>query len=443
MNKITLLLTTTLCLLQSAYAATAVPDYISFQGRALSASGALMGAGTPVNRTVTLRVWGHATNSLVSDLLYSEQQIVTIAEGEFSVLIGAGASTAGSLLGYSETTKGPPNVKISDAFGAATRYLGVTIDDGTTAVDNEITPRQQFVTSSYAMRAKVAEGVDSGAVTTAMLASNAVTTSQVSDAAITNSKLAANAVTATQIVDATITSTKIAAGTITAGNLAAGAVTSTAILDSTIASADIADSAVTTAKIADGTIASADIADSTITGGKIAASTIPLSALVAAVQNALVPPGTIVAYGGTTAPAGWLLCDGTSIVRADYASLYTAIGNAFGTASGTTFNLPDLRGRFLRGWDNAVGRDPDRALRYAMNTGGNTGDSIGSLEFDANRQHAHTTSFITAGYSASYNSNAEILSNGRNNGATTKDTNAVGGSESRPINANVNYIIKY
>ncbi len=433
-----------LCLLQSAYAASAVPDFISFQGRALTATGALMGAGAPVNRTVTFRVWDHATNSLVSNLLYSEQQIVTIAEGEFSVLIGAGAATAGSPLGYSEAAKSPPTVKISDAFGGAIRYLGVTIDDGTAAVDNEISPRQQFVTSSFAMRAKVSEGVDSGAVTTAMLANNSVTTSQVSDAAITNSKLAANAVSATQIVDATITTTKIAAGAITAVNLADGAVTSAKILDGAVGSTKLADSAVTSAKIADGTIATADVANGAITGGKIGSNTIPLLALADPVKQSLVPAGTIVAYGGTTAPVGWLVCDGASKIRTDYATLYSAIGTAFGMSSGTTFYLPDLRGRFLRGWDNAAGRDPDRAGRLAMTTGGNTGDNIGSIQADDFKSHSHSTTFTTVGYVAATEAKAEVLANiVPNGGFVYRATDPFGGNETRPLNANVNYIIKY
>jgi hypothetical protein len=160
-------------LLGSAHAqTTAVPDFLSYQGRALNADGTAIGAGTAVNRTITFRVWDHPSNGLTANLLYSEQQVVTIANGEFSALIGAGAATTGTPLGYSESTKGVPTVKIStpSVFGAATRYLGVTIDDGTAAVDNEISPRQQFVTSSYAFRAKVAESVDANAISSAMLA---------------------------------------------------------------------------------------------------------------------------------------------------------------------------------------------------------------------------------------------------------------------------------
>lgn len=165
MKKIALLFTT-LCLLQSAQSQTitsAVPGYISYQGRALDTTGAVIGLAAPVNRTVTFRVWDHPSNVLLANLLYSEQQTVTISSGEFSVLVGQGVATTGTAFGYSESTKGLPTVKISDlaVFGSSTRYLGVTIDDGTVAVDNEITPRQQIVSSAYAFRAKYAEQLGS------------------------------------------------------------------------------------------------------------------------------------------------------------------------------------------------------------------------------------------------------------------------------------------
>jgi len=142
---------------------SAVPNLIAYQGRVSNSSGTLVGAGTPVNRQVIFRIWGHQSNSTVGDLLYSEQQTVTISEGEFSVLIGQGSAVSGTPLGYSETAKGPSTVTLAstNVFGGALRYLGVTIDDGTTAADPEISPRQQLVTSAYAMRAKYAESVGS------------------------------------------------------------------------------------------------------------------------------------------------------------------------------------------------------------------------------------------------------------------------------------------
>ena len=164
MNRLAPLLAT-LCFMQTAHAQTitsAVPGYISYQGRALNSAGTVMGSGTPVNRTVTFRIWDHASNSLLANLVYSETQVVTIAEGEFSVLVGAGSATAGTPLGYSESDKGLPKVKINDlSVFAGDRFLGVTIDDGTAAVDNEVSPRQQIVSSAYALRSKYAEQLGS------------------------------------------------------------------------------------------------------------------------------------------------------------------------------------------------------------------------------------------------------------------------------------------
>lgn len=86
-------------------------------------------------------------------------------------------------------------------------------------------------------------------------------------------------------------------------------------------------------------------------------------------------------FAGGTVPDGWLLCDGTAISRTTYPALFSAIGTAHGSGNGTsTFNLPDLRGRFIRGVDRGVGRDPDRNSRIAGTTGGNTGDNVGSVQ---------------------------------------------------------------
>ena len=441
MKRIASLLAT-LCLFQSSHAATAVPDAISFQGRALTATGALMGAGTPVNRTVTFRIWDHPSNSLVTNLLYSEQQVVTIAEGEFSVLIGTGTATAGTPLTYSETEKGLPTVKISDAFGGVTRYLGVTIDDGTEAVDNEISPRQQFVTSTYAMRAKVAEGVDGSAITTAMLANNSVTTSQVGDAAITNSKLAPNAVTATQIVDATITTAKLADASVTTAKIADANVTTAKLADASVTGTKIASATITAANLATGSVNSTAILDGTLTGTDIANTTIPLAALVSAVQQALVPAGTIHAYGGSTAPAGWLRCDGTLYNGSTYPALYAAIGINFGGSNGN-FNVPDLRGRFLRGWSNGTGRDPDAASRYGEYSGQTGGDKIGSIQGDQLKSHSHniarTVVDANADGSFDWYSGRYSTDDGH---WSSQNTESAGGNETRPINVSVNYIIK-
>ncbi len=143
---------------------SAVPGTISYQGRVLNAAGAAVGAGTPVSRTVIFRVWDSPSNTLAANLLYSEQQTVTISEGEFSVLVGQGTSNTTATFGYSEVNKGPggaPAVALSSVFNGSARYLGVTVAAAAaiTVTDNEITPRQQIVSSAFAFRAKVAESL--------------------------------------------------------------------------------------------------------------------------------------------------------------------------------------------------------------------------------------------------------------------------------------------
>ena len=62
------------------------------------------------------------------------------------------------------------------------------------------------------------------------------------------------------------------------------------------------------------------------------------------------PIGTILPYGGASAPSGWFICDGTAISRTTYSELFAVIGTSFGTGDGsTTFNLPDLREATTKG----------------------------------------------------------------------------------------------
>lgn len=63
----------------------------------------------------------------------------------------------------------------------------------------------------------------------------------------------------------------------------------------------------------------------------------------------IAPTGVIVMYAAATAPSGWLICDGTAVSRVTFASLFTLIGTTYGAGNGTTtFNLPNLQGRFPR-----------------------------------------------------------------------------------------------
>lgn len=165
-----------------------------------------------------------------------------------------------------------------------------------------------------------------------------------------------------------------------------------------------------------------------------------LNANFQALAQAGVPAGTIVAYGGSTPPAGWLLCDGSQVSRSTYAALYSAIGNAFGAGDGSSsFHLPDLRGRFLRGVDGTANIDPDKTTRTAMNVGGNTGNLVGSVQGDMFRSHVHVTnkSNLTG-------SGADYMYADHSIGVQVPGTTPpAGGNETRPVNAYVNFIIKH
>lgn len=110
----------------------------------------------------------------------------------------------------------------------------------------------------------------------------------------------------------------------------------------------------------------------------------------------------------------------------------------YGYTDGTVFQVPDFRGRFLRGRDGGAARDPDRASRTAMSTGGATGDAVGSIQDDAFESHTHT---FNRSYTTADTGSGRAVTDWY--GAGTSDTSSSGGSETRPLNANVNYIIKF
>lgn len=75
------------------------------------------------------------------------------------------------------------------------------------------------------------------------------------------------------------------------------------------------------------------------------------------------PAGSVTMHAANTAPTGWLECNGAAVSRTTYAALFTAIGTTWGAGDGaTTFNVPDLRGEFVRGWDHGKGTDSGRAF---------------------------------------------------------------------------------
>jgi microcystin-dependent protein len=159
--------------------------------------------------------------------------------------------------------------------------------------------------------------------------------------------------------------------------------------------------------------------------------------------------GTIVPYGGEiveTKPGdpyqvqlGWFFCNGASLDREEYKDLFDVIGVAFGAPDPNTFNLPDLRGRFVRGVDHGAGNDPDARLREAGNKGGNTGNKVGSVQDDELKKHKHQWQ----GFRACDSGSRAVRSRDPIKSDSIQDACfETGGNETRPKNVYVDWIIR-
>jgi len=137
-----------------------------------------------------------------------------------------------------------------------------------------------------------------------------------------------------------------------------------------------------------------------------------------------VPAGTVQWFAGSTAPTGWLYANGATLDTGTYPALYAAIGRVYtgGSVSPIQFQIPDLRGQFLRGWDNRA-------------TGGvDSGRVFGSYQNDDFKSHTHTyVDNLAPGYG--------LTSTGYSAAQDTQ-TGATGGSETRPKNVAMLPIIK-
>ena len=153
------------------------------------------------------------------------------------------------------------------------------------------------------------------------------------------------------------------------------------------------------------------------------------------------PVGTISAFGGSTAPDGWLLCQGQALSRTEYASLFSVIGTSFGSGDGsTTFNIPDLRGKFAEGLP-ASGRTLGESVSAGLpNISGSVGGVIKYNDiFTKNGALKDSVSSTTnLGASSGSNEGACVLN------FDASDSNAIyGGSDTvQPAAVCINYIIK-
>lgn len=134
-----------------------------------------------------------------------------------------------------------------------------------------------------------------------------------------------------------------------------------------------------TASRAVATGASGELAASSVTAaelGYLSGVTSGIQGQINSISSGSVPAGALMPYAGSSAPTGYLLCDGSAVSRATYAALFTAISTVYGVGDGsTTFNLPDLRGRVAVGKDDMGGSG---ANRITAGGSGITGTTLGA-----------------------------------------------------------------
>ena len=167
----------------------------------------------------------------------------------------------------------------------------------------------------------------------------------------------------------------------------------------------------------------------------------------------LIPAGAIIPFASFTPPVGWLIADGAAVSRSTYAVLFYVIGTTFGAGDGsTTFNLPDLRGYFVRG--HGTNSDGTQSGAWGVRQSDNviSHTHTGTTSTDGNHTHTFplyagdgannsTNRINTTDESGMVNSAFATTSNG--NHSHTFTTSSFGGTETRPKNISLWYCIKF
>lgn len=139
----------------------------------------------------------------------------------------------------------------------------------------------------------------------------------------------------------------------------------------------------------------------------------------------ITPAGLVLYLARTTAPTGYIKANGAAVSRETYAALFAAIGTTFGVGDGsTTFNLPDLRGEFLRGYDDGRGVD--------------SGRGFGTYQGSSFAAHSHAYNRMGQFIQVSVGGSGNIW-----DGLGGAETATVGSSETRPRNIALLACIKY
>jgi len=156
------------------------------------------------------------------------------------------------------------------------------------------------------------------------------------------------------------------------------------------------------------------------------------------------PTGEIKMWSTNTAPSGFLECDGAAVSRTTYAALFAVIGTVWGAGDGsTTFNVPELRSEFIRGWDHGRGVDTGRAFASAQTEmiGPHAHGITDTGHTHAERGSGSPGATTTAKFEAALSTAADqaTLTASATTGITVNNNT---GTENRPRNKALMFIIK-
>ena len=365
------------------------PTTIDYQGKALDTTGTPLANTTAANYSMYFRIYDAQEGG---NIVWAESQIVTVSKGLFSVRLGEGSAIAG------EGTVLQTN--LSDAFTAASRFLGVTVVI-TGQTPAEILPRLAFLATPFAYSAN-------RSITAERLVLNPSATAVPSAVNASAVSYATQTLTGNATLD---DSNHTAAVSASAGSLTITLPAVTTRREYFILKTDASENVVTVVPPSGGNLygfSPYSISSQFSGGGGSGGIRLKVRGEAVTVQNVSgndwwvvsdtrdkTPVGTVIAVSGTAyggIPAGYLSCNGGSYTRTDtrYLDLFAVISTNSGTSSATSFNVPDLRGAFIRGVDGGRGLDPDRKSRTASNPGGVAGDAPGTFQSNALGTHNHT-----------------------------------------------------
>ena len=160
--------------------------------------------------------------------------------------------------------------------------------------------------------------------------------------------------------------------------------------------------------------------------------------------------GAVQSFASSSAPSGWLKANGAEVNRTSYAALFEIIGTTFGAGDGaTTFNLPDLRGEFIRGWDDGRGVDSGREFASFQESDnkahGHGMDSAGNHRHTFWGTHTSQSPIVWSdGRFGLIDTGGGPARNGMNySGDHAHNIHSSGGSEARPRSIALLFCIKY